>query len=79
MDVDMPEIDEFLVAMKIREWEVKNRMKQCETYFVTGEYLSEREVKNKNEKIGGSMQGIKFLRKPLGLDEIKDIVDGFKE
>ena len=53
-------------------------MKPCEIYFVIGEYISEGELKNEFEKRGGKTEGIKYVRKPVGLEEMKFIVERFK-
>ena len=56
---------------------MKNKMKGCEMYLVTGEDGNEREVRKKFERFGGgNVDDVKFLKKPLAAGKIRQIVDG---
>jgi len=77
MDVDMPEMDGLMATLKIREWEVKNKVKPCEVYFMT-EDLSEKELRYEFVKKGGHGSDVKCLKKPIGVEEMRLIVNSFK-
>jgi len=77
MDVDMPVMDGFTSAKEIRQWEMKNKKKQVEIYFVTGEYFNEGDVLRRFKNAGGSGAGVKYLRKPIDGKTLKDVVSRF--
>jgi len=78
MDVHMPIMDGFEAAKEIREWEKRNRKKQVEIYFVTGEYFNEGDVLMRFRNMGGSGSGIKYLQKPLDSEKLKKIVKSYQ-
>jgi len=78
MDVDMPVKDGFTAAKEIREWEMQNKKKQVEIYFVTGEYFNEADVRRRFKNMGGeSNAGIRYLRKPLDGDTFKKLLGNY--
>jgi len=78
MDVNMPVMDGFTAAKKIREWEIENKKKQTDIYFVTGEYFNEADVLMRFKNVGGSNSGIKYMNKPLGSENLKKIILQYK-
>lgn len=76
MDVEMGGITGYMAAMNLRKWEMKNKMKGCVMYLVTGEDGIEKEVKRKYERLGGNVEEVRFLKKPLDSGKIKKIIDG---
>jgi len=74
MDVNMPVMDGFIAAKKIREWEIENNMKRTDIYFVTGEYFNEADVFSRFKNVGGLNNRIKYLNKPLDSDTLKKII-----
>jgi len=75
MDVQMPVMDGFSAASRIRQWEQVKNLPKAAIYFVTGEYFSEEDVlRIFKERGGGQVQGIKCLKKPLETEIIRDIV-----
>ncbi len=78
MDVNMPEMDGFTSAKKMREWEESTQNKNIDIYFVSGDYFNEEEVM---ARFGGNkgVTGFKFLRKPVEVEMIANIVKKFKE
>ena len=81
MDVQMPEIDGFGAAKKIREWEAEKDQKQTKIYFLSGAYYSEEDVMNElkiKNQIGKTKSfGIQCLKKPVNVDVVKKIVDKY--
>jgi len=78
MDVNMPVMDGFTAAKKIREWEIENNKRQTDIYFVTGEYFNEADVFLRFKNVGGSSSGIKYLNKPLSSDVLRKIIVQYK-
>ncbi len=78
MDVNMPVMDGFTAAKRIREWEIENGKKQTEIYFVTGEYFNEADVLMRFKNVGGSGNGVKCLSKPLDRETLKKVVMQYK-
>jgi len=74
MDVNMPVMDGFTAAKKIRDWEIENKKKETDIYFVTGEYFNEADVFMRFKNVGGSNSGMKYLNKPLDSDTLKKII-----
>jgi len=77
MDVDMPEMNGLLATLKIREWEIKNKVRPCDIYFVT-ENQSEKDLRIEFVKKGGNGQDFKCVRKPIGVEEMRLIINDFK-
>jgi len=82
MDVQMPEMDGFTAAKKIREWEkVNSKGNQMRICFVSGEYYSEAEVfeklgiRRKNDEVAAAK--INCLKKPIDVEIIKNIVNKY--
>ena len=81
MDVLMPEVDGFMAAKMIRQWETEQeRAKRVDIYFVSGEYFNEEEVLAAFKKVGGGSDssGIRCLKKPVDVDMIKQVVQLYK-
>jgi len=78
MDVNMPEVDGFMAAKLIKEWEENTGKTPAELYFVTGEYFDEDNVLKEFKKTGGSPQGVKWLKKPLDSEALRQIVINLK-
>jgi len=78
MDVQMPEMDGFMAANLIREWEAENDRNKVDIYFVTGEYYNEEEVMSRFRHRGGSNDQIRCLRKPLEVEMIHKMVAQYK-
>jgi len=78
MDVQMPEMDGFTAAKKIRDWEKMKGGSQTRICFVSGEYYSEVEVFEKLE-IKRKNEGVKIscLKKPIDVEIIKKIVNRY--
>jgi len=79
MDVNMPGMDGFSCAIKIREWEEMNNSKKVPIYFVSGDYFSEDDVVTGLKARGGfrDLANIRFLRKPIELEVISNIIKKF--
>ena len=78
MDVQMPEMDGFTAAKVIRDYEVDTKSDKVDIYFVIGEYFNEEEIFSGFRHRGGTNEGIKCLRKPLGGEMINKIVTQYK-
>jgi len=80
MDVNMPEMDGFTSAKKMREWEENNGLKNIDIYFVSGDYFNEDEVLTRFKTVDGckAVTGFKFLRKPIEVEMVTNIVQKFK-
>jgi len=78
MDVQMPVMDGFTAAKKLREWEAQNHKKQIPIYFLTGEYFNEEDVLTRFRSLGGSSSQIKCLKKPLDASMLTKIVSEFR-
>lgn len=72
MDVQMPVMDGFTAAKKIREWEKEKNRKPADIFFITGEYLNENEVLTGFKNKGGIDEKVRCLRKPLDITVIKN-------
>ena len=81
MDVLMPRMDGFATAKKMRDWEAENRRKKTDIYFVSGEYVDERDLLASFRSSGGvdSMLGIQCIRKPIDLIMLRTIVQKYKD
>jgi len=80
MDVKMPEMDGFVAAKKIREWEALRKEKKVDIYFISGEYFNEDEVMAGFRTKGGASEviGIRCLRKPVDIDIIQKLAEKYK-
>jgi len=78
MDVQMPVMDGFTSAKLIREWELEHNKRRVDIYFVTGEYFNEEEIRAGFRHRGGSSDGIRCLKKPLGVEQIHKVVKQYK-
>ena len=81
MDVNMPEMDGFTSAKKMREWEESTQNKNIDIYFVSGDYFNEDEVISRLKTVDGNtgITGFKFLRKPVEVEMIANIVKEFQQ
>ena len=77
MDVQMPEMDGFTAAKKIRQYEEEKKWKRVDIYFVSGEYYSEEDIVSELRTKGQMDTGIRCLRKPLGIEMIRKIVQKY--
>jgi len=76
MDVNMPGMDGFQAAIKIREWEEANNTKKVSIYFVSGDYFSEDDIITALKAKGKmrDLSNIRFLRKPIELEVVSNII-----
>jgi len=79
MDIQMPEMDGFTAAKKIRQHEEEKKWKKVDIYFVSGEYYSEEDIISELRSKGqmNNTAGVRCLRKPLGIDMIRKIVQKY--
>jgi len=78
MDVQMPVMDGFTAAKKIREWETENKKAPANIFFITGEYLNETEVLTGFKSRGGTDNRVRCLRKPIDVNVIKNALSILK-
>jgi len=78
MDINMPEMDGFTAAKRIRELEAL-REKKTDIYFLSGDYYNEDEVIAGFRASGGMShaQGIRCMRKPIEVEMIKSVVEKY--
>jgi len=76
LDIQMPVMDGFTAAVKIREWEKKNLWKYTNIYFVSGEYYNEHEITRELKEKGAmrEISGVRCMRKPIDIELIKKMV-----
>jgi len=76
MDVNMPGMDGFSAAIKIREWEEANNVRKVGIYFVSGDYFSEDDIITALKAKGKikDLSNIRFLRKPIELEVVSNII-----
>lgn len=81
MDVQMPVMDGFTSAKEMRSWEAKNGKRNVDIYFVSGEYFSEEDVLAgfKTQEKGTEAVGLRYLRKPVDIKMLKNIVQKYKK
>ena len=81
MDVQMPEMDGFTAAGKIREFEEENEWSHVDILIVSGEFYDESEVWRKLKAQVGlfNTSQMKCLKKPIDSSAVRDIVNGFKK
>ena len=80
MDLSMPLMDGFAATKEIRRWEESKRRKRALIYFVSGEYFNDNEVVEVLKTSGGlsDMTDIKFLRKPIEVEMVAQIIKEHK-
>ena len=81
MDVQMPVMDGFTAAKVIRDWENRESKKKVDIYFVSGEYYNEEEVMigfNRSTKMHNERTGIRFLRKPIDIEIIRNVLNRYR-
>ncbi len=81
MDVQMPVMDGFTSAKEIRSWEMTYGRRNVDIYFVSGEYFNEDDVLAgfKTQEKGAEPVGLRYLRKPVDVKMLKNIVLKFKD
>jgi len=79
-DIQMPEMDGFTSAKKMREWENQSNHDQVDIYFVSGEYFSEDDVmaEFKTHGVKQEIKNIWCMKKPIDLQNLKRIVLKYK-
>ena len=81
MDVQMPVMDGFTAAKKIRDFEKEKQYKHIDIYFVSGEYYDEKEVLadlRARERISETSQ-MRCLKKPIDIQMVGKIVKKYLE
>jgi len=80
MDVQMPVMDGLTSAKEIRSWETKKGRKNVDIYFVSGEYFNEDDILAgfKTPDKGAEAKGLRYLRKPIDIKMLKNIVQKYK-
>lgn len=75
MDVSMPQVDGFMAARAIREWETKNNRPQVDIYFISGEFYHEEDILAEFRRKQGKMDPkVRFLKKPIDGNLLKRCV-----
>jgi len=79
LDIQMPVMDGFTAAVKIREWEKKNNWKYTNIYFVSGEYYNEKDITRELKEKGAMREitGVRCMRKPIDIELIKKMVEKY--
>ena len=81
MDVAMPEMNGFVATNAIWEWENKNERKKTDIYFVSGEYVDDKDLLAAFQLNAGAInaQGIQCIRKPVDLITLRATVQRYKD
>ena len=69
----MPELDGPGAAQQIRIFEETKKIKRTEIYFVSGNYYA-----SEARRLVEDIPNTQFLRKPVNLDSIRNVVDSYK-
>jgi len=78
-DVQMPEMDGFTSAKKIREWEGKKDQDNIDIYFLSGDYFNEDDVMTEfRMKNSGKDPKVWCMKKPIDVQNLKRIVRKYK-
>ena len=73
MDIQMPELDGLAAAQQIRIFEDTKKIKRTKIYFVSGNYYA-----SEAGRLVENIPNTQFLRKPVNLDIIRNVVDNYK-
>jgi len=78
-DVQMPEMDGFTSAKKIREWETNQNKDNVDIYFLSGDYFNEDDVMTEFKiKNSGKDPKVWCMKKPIDVQSLKRIVKKYK-
>ena len=81
MDVAMPKMNGFTATKTIWEWEIENERKKTDIYFVTGEYVDDKDLLAAFKLNAGAdiTQGIQCIRKPVDLITLRTTVQRYRD
>ena len=76
MDIQMPVMNGFDATKMIRSYEAKKRYKEVDVYFISGDYYSQENLKEKLGESGCPVRGkIVCMKKPINTQFIKEVLE----